>query len=89
MHNLGKKKETYQEVILERMKADYFRLNNRIKLCTSEKQLKLFEGVIDIFFNNHFQSGGKNKELQQYYAFLLRAISEKKAELNAIQEITA
>jgi len=87
--NVGKKKEDKEQVRLNRMKRDYFELKHGIEICCNENTLMLFEVSMDQFFERYHVSGKKNKELLQYYTFLLRASSEKRNEFNGIQEVTA
>jgi hypothetical protein len=72
---------------LDREKTEYFFLKNKIKNCRNEKDLNWCESLIDVFFDKHYNSCD-NKELQQYYTFLLRAISEKREEINSIDQVT-
>ena len=71
------------------MKVDYIATKNIIKACCCEKQLHAAMAIADSFFIRHHKSDSNNKELQMYYAFLLRAISEKREQINEIDRVTA
>jgi len=88
--NIGQNKEDKQQTKLDRMKSDYFYYNRYIKhSVTLERLEELMPVIEEHFFNKHFEREQKNKELQQYYSFLLRAMSEKRKEFNGIQEVIA
>jgi hypothetical protein len=83
----GKKEPT--QLVTHNMKVDYIKVNNSVRACCCEKQLKEAIAAVDAFFVRHHKSDKDNKDLMMYYTFLLRSLSEKKSQINAIEEITA
>jgi hypothetical protein len=74
---------------VDQAKVDYHVIKYMISECHTLRQVRKMEQAIDEFFTRHHRSDKDNKDLIMYYTFLLRAISEKKSQINAIEEITA